>query len=105
MALQITDDSFKELLASGKPFAVDFWAEWCGPCRTLGPIVEELAIKYDGKITVGKMDVDANPDTCSDFGIMSIPTVLFFKDGQLIDKNVGLTSKNVLEGKLEKLLD
>ncbi len=104
MALQITDENFQELLASSTPLVVDFWAEWCGPCRTLAPIVEELATAYEGKINIGKCDVDAASDTCAEYGIMSIPTILFFKDGQLVDKTVGLVSKANIEEKLNKLL-
>lgn len=104
MALQITDENFEALLASSTPLVVDFWAEWCGPCRTLGPVIEELAKEYEGKINIGKCDVDSAADTCSKYGIMSIPTVLFFKNGEVVDKNVGLSSKSNLEEKLKKLL-
>lgn len=86
MALQLTDENIKEIINSGKPVVVDFWAEWCGPCRMVGPIVEELAKEYEGKVIVGKMDVDENVDTPQVYGIRNIPTILFFKDGQVVDK-------------------
>ena len=85
MALQLTDGNIKEIINSGKPVVVDFWAEWCGPCRMVGPIVEELAKEYEGKVIVGKMDVDENVDTPQVYGIRNIPTILFFKDGQVVD--------------------
>lgn len=104
MALQITDANFPELLASGKPLVVDFWAEWCGPCRMVGPIIDELAIEYEGRVTIGKMDVDNNDDVVGEYGIRNIPTVLFFKDGKLVDKQVGAGQKSVFVEKIEKLL-
>lgn len=104
MALEFTDGNIKEAIESGKPVVVDFWAEWCGPCRMVGPIVEELAKEYDGKVIVGKMDVDNNVDTPTEFGIRNIPTILFFKDGKLVDKQVGATQKAVLASKIEALL-
>lgn len=104
MALEITDQNVKELINSGKPVVIDFWAEWCGPCRMVGPIVEELAAEYEGKVIVGKMDVDENTDTPSEYGIRNIPTILFFKDGQLADKQVGATQKAALKAKIDALL-
>jgi len=104
MALVITDANIKELINSGKPVVVDFWAEWCGPCRMVGPLVEELAQEYEGKVVIGKMDVDDNTDTPTEYGIRNIPTILFFKDGQVVDKQVGATQKSVLAGKIEALL-
>jgi thioredoxin 1 len=102
MALEITDSNFEEVvLKSGKPVLVDFWAEWCGPCRMVGPLVEELAKEYDGKAVIGKMDVDNNPKTATEYGIMSIPALLFFKDGKVVDKQVGAVPKHVLANKLE----
>ncbi len=102
MALEITDSNFEEVvLKSGKPVLVDFWAEWCGPCRMVGPVVEELAKEYDGKAVVGKMDVDNNPKIATEYGIMSIPALLFFKDGKVVDKQVGAVPKHVLANKLE----
>jgi thioredoxin 1 len=102
MALQITDANFEELVINSKvPVLVDFWAEWCGPCRMVGPVVDELAKEYDGKAVIGKVDVDHNPRIATEYGIMSIPALLFFKDGQLVDKQVGAVPKHVLSGKLD----
>ncbi len=101
MALQITDANFEEVvLKSEKPVLVDFWAEWCGPCRMVGPIVEEISKEYDGKAVVGKVDVDNNPNISMQFGIRNIPTILFFKGGKVVDKQVGAVPKNVLADKL-----
>lgn len=100
-ALEITDDNFKDIIGSDKPVLVDFWAEWCGPCRMVGPIVEELAGEYDGKAVIGKVDVDANPNVSAEFGIRSIPTLLIFKNGEVVDKQVGAVPKTVLSQKLD----
>ena len=100
-AIEITDANFEEIINSDKPVLVDFWAEWCGPCRMVGPVVEELAGEYEGKVIVGKVDVDANPQTSMKFGIRSIPTLLVFKNGQIVDKQVGAVPKHVLAQKLE----
>jgi thioredoxin 1 len=105
MALEITDDNFDELVAkSDKLVMLDFWAEWCGPCRMVGPVIEELSKDYDGKAVVGKVDVDINSNICSMFGIRNIPTILFFKGGQVVDKQVGAVPKSVLDAKLKALL-
>lgn len=104
MALEITDANIKEIINSGKPVVIDFWAEWCGPCRMVGPIVSELAQDYEGKVIVGKMDVDENVETPTQYGIRNIPTILFFKDGQVVDKQIGATQKAVLAAKVEALL-
>ena len=104
MALQLTDQNIKEFINSGKPLVVDFWAEWCGPCRMVGPIVEELATEYEGKVVIGKMDVDENVETPNEFGIRNIPTILFFKDGKVVDKQIGATQKAVFAAKIEALL-
>lgn len=104
-AIEITDGNFAEKVsASDKPVLVDFWAVWCGPCRMVGPIVEELAQEYDGKAVIGKLDVDTNPNISQEFGIRSIPTLLIFKNGKVHDKIVGAVAKSVLKGKLEAAL-
>ena len=104
MALELTAGNIKEIINSGKPVVVDFWAEWCGPCRMVGPIVEELAKEFDGQVVVGKMDVDENVETPNEYGIRNIPTILFFKDGQVVDKQIGATQKAVLAAKIQALL-
>ncbi len=104
MALEITDANFEELVEkSEKPVLLDFWAEWCGPCRMVGPVVEELSKDYDGKAVVGKVDVDSNAAISAKFGIRNIPTILFFKDGKVVDKQVGAVQKSVLDAKLKAL--
>lgn len=102
--MEITDQNFAELLASGKPLVVDFWAEWCGPCKMMIPIVDELAAEYEGRIIIGKLNVDENPDTCDEFGIMNIPTMLFFRNGQLVHRHVGACPKKELVPVLDNLL-
>jgi thioredoxin 1 len=104
MALEFTDSNYKELIESGKPAVIDFWATWCGPCRMVGPIIEELAEAYGEQVNIGKCDVDNNSDVTAEFGIRNIPTVLFFKDGKQVDKQVGSASKSVFEEKLKNLL-
>ncbi len=104
-ALQVTDQKFDQvILNGGKPAMVDFWAAWCGPCRMIAPHVEALAQEYAGRAIVAKVDVDANRQTAIRFGIQSIPTLLFFKDGQVVDRVVGAVDKKVLQSKLEALL-
>lgn len=104
MALEITDNNFKEILAEGKPVVIDFWAPWCGPCKMVGPIIEELAGEYEGKVLIGKCDVDENGDVTAEYGIRNIPTVLFFKNGELVDKQVGSAPKLTYAAKIEALL-
>jgi thioredoxin 1 len=102
MALEITDANFEEVvLKATTPVLVDFWAEWCGPCRMVGPIVQEIGVEYEGKAVVGKLDVDNNPEVSMRFGIRNIPTILFFKNGQMVDKQVGAVPKDVLVAKLK----
>ena len=105
MALEITDANFDELvLKSDKPVIVDFWAEWCGPCRMLGPIIEEVSKDYEGKAIVGKLDVDSNQEFAAKFGVRNIPTVLVFKDGELVNRQVGVSPKNVYTESIDALL-
>jgi thioredoxin 1 len=104
MAMEITNANFDELLKSGKPFVVDFWAEWCGPCRMIAPIVEELAAEYEGRIAVGKCNVDNVRELPTKYGIRNIPTLLFFKGGELAERHVGALSKGDLKAKFENLL-
>lgn len=105
MALELTDSNFDEVvLKSDKPVLVDFWAEWCGPCRMVAPIVAELANEYEGRAIVGKMDVDSSPQTAVKYGIRNIPTILFFKNGEIVDKQVGAVPKTILASKLDAVI-
>ena len=105
MALEITDENFEEVvLKSNKPVLVDFWAEWCGPCRIIASQIEELAKEYDGKAVVVKVNVDNNPQITTQFGIRNIPSILYFKNGEVVDKQVGAVPKYVLANKLEAQL-
>lgn len=102
--LTVTDNNFKtEVIGSDQPVLVDFWATWCGPCRMIAPMIEELAGQFEGRAKIAKLDVDQNPQTAMQFGIRSIPTLLFFKDGQVVDQLIGASSKKALAEKLESL--
>lgn len=105
MALEITDGNFEDLvIGSEKPVMIDFWAVWCGPCRMIAPIVEEMSGEYEGRAVIGKVDVDSNPGIAMKFGIRNIPTVLFVKDGVVADKQVGAAPKHKFVEKLDALL-
>lgn len=105
MAQQVNDSNFEQVvLKSDKPVLVDFWAEWCGPCRALGPVIEELSKEYEGKALVVKLNTDENPVTPTNYGIRSIPTLLFFKNGQLVDKLIGNVPKPGIKAKLDAIL-
>ena len=105
MALELTDSNFQEkVLSSDKLTVIDFWAEWCGPCRMIGPHIEEMSKEYDGRALIAKVNVDNNPEISYKYNVRSIPTVLYLKDGQIVDKQVGATSKKVLSDKLDAIL-
>lgn len=105
MAVEFTEANFEELaMQSDKPVLIDFWAEWCGPCRMVGPIVEEISNDYNGKAIVGKVNVDENPGISAKYGIRNIPTILFLKNGEVVDKSVGAVPKSILTGKLDAQL-
>lgn len=104
MALKITDENVNEIIAAGGPVVIDFWATWCGPCIKLGPVVEELSEKYAGKATFGKVNIDDNDEVASEYRVRNIPTVLFFKDGAVVERSVGLVKLSDLEAKLQSIL-
>ena len=104
MEVQITTENFEDLKNGSLPMVVDFWATWCGPCRMVAPIIAQLAEEYDGRIVVGKCDVEENDDIAMEYGIRSIPTILFFKGGEVVDKMVGAAPKAKLQEKIEALL-
>jgi thioredoxin 1 len=102
--LQITDDNFDSILAEGKPVVVDFWAPWCGPCKAIAPVIEALAEEYEGQVIIGKCDVDEALNLSVEFGVRNIPTVVFLKDGEVVDKQVGAAQRAVYEAKIKALL-
>ncbi len=100
----ITDGNYEEILKSELPVVIDFWAEWCGPCRMVGPIIDDLAKDYEGKAIIGKVDVDSNPVISTKYGIRNIPAIFFFKEGELKDKQIGAVPKSVFANKIDKLI-
>ena len=104
MEIEITTQNYDEIISQGKPVLVDFWATWCGPCKRLGPIIEELAQENEGKAVIGKCDIEENDELTEKFGIMNVPTVVFLKDGKEVDRVVGLAMKNIYQDKLNALL-
>ncbi len=104
MALNITDQNFESIKAEGKPIVLDFWATWCGPCKQVAPYIEELAEEFKGQVNIGKCDVDENSDLPGEFGVRNIPTILFIKDGEVVAKQVGATTKAALADKVKALL-
>ncbi len=104
MALAITNDNYEALIGGSKPVVIDFWAEWCGPCKMISPLVDELATEYEGRVEIGKCDVDANGDVAAKFAVRNIPTIIFLKDGKQVDKQVGACTKADLAKKIDALL-
>ena len=104
MAFVFTDENLKQEIEKGTPVVVDFWATWCGPCRVIGPIVEDLAQEFEGRVLIGKYDVDEGSDMAAEYGVRNIPTLLFFKNGQLADRHVGSATREMLTAKINTLL-
>ena len=102
--LEITDSNFNDVISKNKTVLVDFWAEWCGPCRMIGPVIEELANEYEGKAIIGKLDVDSNQESSIKYGVRSIPTILTFKDGEIVDRQVGAVPKETLTNVIDSQL-
>lgn len=104
MELEITENNFESIIAEGKPVLIDFWATWCGPCKRLGPVIEEISGEFEGKVIVGKCDIEENTDLTDKFGVMSVPTVVFLKEGVEVGRQVGVAAKSVYTDKLNNLL-
>lgn len=105
MVIEVNDSNFEELVINAdKPALVDFWAEWCGPCRMITPIVKDLGEEYDGQAVIAKLNVDENPEVCAKYGIRNIPTILFFKDKEVVNKQVGAVPKNVIAEKIDAII-
>ena len=104
MALAINKDNYQQIVSQEKPVVIDFWAEWCGPSRMIAPIVDELAAEYEGEVVIGKCDVEDNDDITMKYGVRNLPTIVFLKGGEVVDKQVGAVSKDVLKSKIENLL-
>ena len=104
-AIEVTDSNYKDILEKNKVVLLDFWAEWCGPCRMISPMIDELSEEYAGRVFIGKVNVDNNPQAAGAFGIRSIPSILLFKDGDIVDKQIGAVPKSVLEGALKSQLN
>ena len=104
MAIEITDANYEQYANSGQLTVIDFWAPWCGPCRAIAPTIEELSNEYEGKAVIGKLNVDENPETCEKFGIRNIPTIIFVKNGNVVDKQVGALPKSTLISKIESFI-
>ena len=102
--LEITDSNFNDVISKNKTVLVDFWAEWCGPCRMIGPVIEELANEYEGKAIIGKLDVDSNPESSVKYGVRSIPTIITFKDGEIVDRQVGAVPRETLTNVIDSQL-
>jgi len=102
--LEITDSNFNNVISKNKTVLVDFWAEWCGPCRMIGPVIEELANEYEGKAIIGKLDIDSNQESSVKYGVRSIPTILTFKDGEIVDRQVGVVPKEILKNVIDSQL-
>ena len=104
MAVKLTNENFDEVMGTNLPVVIDFWATWCGPCRMISPIIEELAEEYEGKVLIGKCDVDANDDVVAQYMVRNIPTIVFLKDGKQVDKHVGAGTKEQIKAKIDALL-
>ena len=104
MAFQVTNENYKEVVETGKPVVIDFWAEWCGPCKMISPIIDELATEYGDKLVIAKCDVDSSDEVAATFKVRNIPTIVFIKDGKVVDKQVGATTKAAIAAKIDAIL-